>query len=59
MTVYAESNIHSTPVLPQRMKVVAAYRRCMHTYMAILLRRGPTLKLRQFRNYQIGFCLSA
>ena len=23
-------NIHSTPVLPQRMKVVAAYRRCMY-----------------------------
>ena len=28
--IIQEVNIHSTPVLPQRMKVVAAYRRCMY-----------------------------
>ena len=30
---FSKINIHSMPVLPRRMKVVAAYGRCMYAYL--------------------------
>ena len=43
-------NIHNTHVLPQRMKVVAAYRRCMYAYLMATRFAGADFQCNQNLN---------